>query len=918
MSKKMFIDAAHPEETRVAVIANKKVEDFDFESLSRKPLRGNIYLARVTRVEPSLQAAFVEYGGNRHGFLAFSEIHPDYYQIPVADREKLREAEELEAELAAQIAAEEEERAEAEALAAKEAKKAAKTKSPANENEQDSDEDIVAETEAAPSDEHEQSEAITSAEAVEVSDVDTVEDADKHEIEMEIVTLEEEEFDESDDTDNNSNLIEIADAPIIVEEIGDDQDEDDDSEDEEAVRRASLLSDAAEEQSLELSDDDNEDDDHVEEERELTLEERYRQARRERTRLLKNYKIQEVIKRRQILLIQVVKEERGNKGAALTTYISLAGRYCVLMPNTSRGGGVSRKINNGADRKRLRKAMADFDIPQGMGLIIRTAGAKRTKVEIKRDYDYLLRLWETIRDLTLKSIAPCLIYEEASLIKRVIRDLYDKETKMILVEGEEGYREAKNFMKMLMPSHAKNVQPYKGQVPLFQGAGIENQLDEMYQPVVKLRSGGYLVIQQTEALISIDVNSGKATKERNIEATALKTNLEAAAEVARQCRLRDLAGLVVVDFIDMEENRNNRAVEKKLKDAMKTDRARIQLGRISSFGLLELSRQRRRSGIVDGTTSQCPTCQGSGAVRSHEMAALRILRAIEEDAVKSKVANISASTSIEVALFILNNKRDWLVRIEESYGITILVEADSSKAGDQYSIEKHGPSREKPNKPQVVTADLIDLIDTDSEEDNNSTKDDSDDKPRKKRRRPRRKNTAKTVQDSPETDIDGDEGSTETAEERDQKQAQDNETVDDGDDSKKKRRRGRRGGRRNRKKTTEDTSNDDHLEADPAKSPADQPKSEDEKPKRRRRKPSAKKTKTDDKGDASDQPDKNKPIAAKDSAEDTPRESKSSQQKKSPTKKVAATAPQEDAKTTTSEENKPRRGGWWQRALGRG
>ncbi|MEL6213585.1 MAG: ribonuclease E/G, partial [Pseudomonadota bacterium] len=423
------------------------------------------------------------------------------------------------------------------------------------------------------------------------------------------------------------------------------------------------------------------------------LIERYKEARRKRAKLIRNYKIQEVVKRRQILLVQVVKEERGNKGAALTTYLSLAGRYCVLMPNTARGGGISRKIPNASDRKRLRRVVDSLDVAQGMGLIIRTAGAKRTKTEIKRDYDYLTRLWETIRSQTLESIAPCLIYEEASLIKRAIRDLYDKDISTVLVEGEDGYREAKDFMKMLMPSHAKNVQPYKDKLPLFVRYDVEKQLDAMYQPVVRLKSGGYIVINQTEALIAIDVNSGKATRERNIELTALKTNIEAAAETARQCRLRDLAGLIVIDFIDMEENKNNRTVEKKLKDALKHDRARIQVGRISNFGLLEMSRQRRRSGIVDGTTNACPTCNGAGAVRSSEMAALRILRAIESEAIAGRAGVISVRASLDVTLYVLNNKRTWLKRLEDDYALTIEVIADQSKAGDQYDIEKRGAAR---------------------------------------------------------------------------------------------------------------------------------------------------------------------------------------------------------------------------------
>src|SRR6516165_9503449 len=488
MTKTMLIDAAHAEETRVVVVDGNRVEDFDFESQNRKQLRGNIYLAKVTRVEPSLQAAFIEYGGNRHGFLAFNEIHPDYYQIPLADREALlrEEAEE--------------------------------------------DDEPHEPRRAASSDEDDDEDAAAAAE------------------------------DEDD---------------VMEEEV----------------------------------------------------------ARRNR-RLMRRYKIQEVIKRRQIMLVQVVKEERGNKGAALTTYLSLAGRYGVLMPNTARGGGISRKITAATDRKRLKSIVQSLDVPQGMGLIVRTAGAKRTKAEIKRDYEYLLRLWENIRETTLHSIAPALIYEEEDLVKRAIRDLYDKDIDQVLVEGEAGFKEARDFMRMLMPSQAKKVQLYREAAPLFVKHRVEDHLSQIYSPVVPLKSGGYLVINQTEALVAVDVNSGRSTRERNIEATALKTNLEAAEEAARQLRLRDLAGLIVIDFIDMDEAKNNRAVEKKLKDCLKDDRARVQMGKISPFGLMEISRQRRRTGVLEGTTHVCEHCAGTGRVRSPESAALSALRAIEMEAVR--------------------------------------------------------------------------------------------------------------------------------------------------------------------------------------------------------------------------------------------------------------------------------------------
>ena len=569
------------------------------------------------------------------------------------------------------------------------------------------------------------------------------------------------------------------------------------------------------------------------------LKARYDAARRQREKLLRNYRIQEVIKRRQILLVQVVKEERGNKGAALTTYMSLAGRYGVLMPNNARGGGVSRKITNAGDRKRLRSAMKDLSVPKGQGLIIRTAGAKRTKAEIKRDYDYLARLWETIRDQTMKSVAPCLIYEEASLIKRAIRDLYDKDTDEILVEGETGYREAKDFMKMLMPSHAKNVQPYREKSPLFLRHDVDRQLDEMYQPVVTLKSGGYLVIQQTEALISIDVNSGKATKERNVEATALKTNSEAAVEVARQCRLRDLAGLVVIDFIDMDENRNNRAVEKKLKDAMKMDRARIQIGSISSFGLMEMSRQRRRSGIVDGTTRACPTCDGAGAVRSAEMAALRVLRAVEEAAVKDRAGEVTATTCHEVALYILNQKRSYLNRIEDTYKISVAIMSDHEKAGDQFDITKRGraPSLDD-SKSSVVefeagtepaedataddsSADAAPAAETATETDGEYRAEGGEGGEKKRRRRRRRRKsegddadtTTPSADEASSTESGTAETSTAEGTEGDNAEAapgtaEKTDGDDDDSDGKKRRRRGRRGGRRGRKRDGDEATSD--------------------------------------------------------------------------------------------------------------
>ena len=549
MSKTMLIDAAHPEETRVAIVEGRQVEEFDFESRAKRQLRGNIYLAKVVRVEPSLQAAFVEYGGNRHGFLAFSEIHPDYYQIPVADREAIM--------------------------------------------------------------------------------------AEAH----------------SDDDDHEEHARE-----------GDDESEGGMAEEERLKRR-----------------------------------------------LMRRYKIQDVIKRRQVMLVQVVKDERGGKGAALTTWLSLAGRYCVLMPNTGKGGGISRKITQATDRKRLKAAAAALHVPQGMGLIIRTAGAKRTKAEIKRDYEYLLRLWETIRETTLKSNAPSVIYEEENLVRRAVRDMFDKDFDGIQVEGVEGFKEARDFMRVLMPAQSKKVHLYQGARPLFATNGIEEMLTQIHQPVVPLHSGGYLVINQTEALVAIDVNSGRSTKERNVEATATKTNMEAAVEAARQLRLRDLAGLIVIDFIDMDESKNNRAVEKALKDALAKDRARIQMGRISGFGLMEISRQRRRLGVIEGATEVCPHCQGAGRVRSAESAALMTLRAVDIEAGKNGAGSINLRLCTAVALYILNHKRDYLQRMLVQRGLNVVILIDDSLGQGEHAVERTETNEDfvPPERPEA----LVDLDD---------------------------------------------------------------------------------------------------------------------------------------------------------------------------------------------------------------
>ncbi len=670
MTNKMLIDASHPEETRVVVLRENQVEELDFESENKRPLRGNIYLAQITRVEPSLQAAFVEYGGNRQGFLAFNEIHPDYYQIPVSDREELvREHNEEERET-------------------------------------------------------------TNIEATSAEKLGTQ---------------------EGEAGETNENL-------TTVEDLGGD-----------AHEEASISG---------------------------------------RTRKLsRKYKIQEVIKRRQVILIQVVKEERGNKGAALTTYLSLAGRYCVLMPNTARGGGISRKINNASDRQKLKKIVATMDVSHGMGLIIRTAGSQKTATDIKRDYEYLIRMWENIRTFTMKSSAPSLVYEEGNLIKRSIRDLYNKDFDEVLIQGDEGYKDAKDYMKMLMPSHARKVKQHKGDTPIFHNNDIENQLSSMFSPVAQLPSGGYLVINQTEALVAVDVNSGRATKEHSIESTALKTNIEAAREVARQARLRDLAGLLVIDFIDMEENRNNRKVELKLKQALKDDRARIQVGKISPFGLLEMSRQRMRSGVVEGSSIACDHCGGTGMVRSVESRALYVLRWLEEEAIKQGTEQlIMVRLPADVTSYILNQKRINLNAIETNLNVRVMIEINHDLNAMQMVIDREHLGG------QAVLVRMDGKTDTqDNEHD-------------KKRRRHRRKSGKANENQaiSPETHMDERAEETEETEETGpaKKHAQE---ADSDEEKPRRRRRGRRGGRhRKREQVSENTENQTENKTQ-SQSPAQSP-----------------------------------------------------------------------------------------------
>lgn len=708
MANKMLIDASHPEETRVVVLRGNRVQEFDFEAAEKKPLRGNIYLAKVTRVEPSLQAAFVDYGGNRHGFLAFAEIHPDYYQIPVADRQALLEEESR----AHQQDEEEERRPHGRGRRSRRRQTEGAEKRVAADESLSSDPIDIDAISVAP-------EAAREGFGAEISPVtaeapETLDAAAPAEIaaapSVQETSAQEAPAAEAAPTDESSAHQAIAVDPsgFGVVETGEAEEysteaiepdheqkarrQDERDEAQERAREEAFDEAGAEARADQPADEDHEDDehdddaDHVEHIGGDAMDEAPYRAPRTR----RQYKIQEVIKRRQVLLVQVVKEERGNKGAALTTYLSLAGRYSVLMPNTARGGGISRKITDGADRKRLKEIVHDLEVPEGMGVILRTAGATRTKAEVKRDFEYLLRLWESVRELTLRSSASTLVYEEGSLIKRAIRDLYGRDVEEVIVSGDEAYREAKDFMRMLMPSHAKNVKQHREVFPIFAESGVEAQLDAMFSNHVTLKSGGYLVINQTEALVAIDVNSGRSTREHNIEDTALRTNLEAADEVARQLRLRDLAGLIVVDFIDMEEGRNNRAVERRLKDALKNDRARIQVGRISHFGLLEMSRQRIRAGVVEGSTVPCPHCTGSGHVRSTASIALHVLRVLEEALVKSSAHDITLRTRAVVALYILNQKRTHLQELERRFGVHITVAADDSLTGAIYHALERG------------------------------------------------------------------------------------------------------------------------------------------------------------------------------------------------------------------------------------
>jgi len=861
MANKMLIDAAHPEETRVVVLRGNRVEEFDFESAHRKQLRGNIYLAKVTRVEPSLQAAFVDYGGNRHGFLAFSEIHPDYYQIPVADRQAL-----IDEEGRAQRAAEDEadrrsrrHRGHDQSRAARRDDEAVHGEASATHREEAPPNEYP---DAPPADETAlQDEAAVEAEDTEGPTVSESVGEIEHAKSLAAEHLPDHAGAPASEGESEPgeppiarapDRAEVGDAAAPVTPIGESHE----------ATGAGAVADAPEHANGAENDNDNGAAEEAVDAEEVVesvggadaLEEVPDRAPRYR----RQYKIQEVIKRRQVMLVQVVKEERGTKGAALTTYLSLAGRYSVLMPNTARGGGISRKITSGEDRARLKEIAQELEVPEGMGVILRTAGAARTKIEIKRDFEYLLRLWETVRDLTLKSTAPKLVYEEGSLVKRSIRDLYSKDIDEVIVAGSEAYQEAKDFMRMLMPSHAKNVKLYADAQPLLSRYGVENQLDGMFSPVVQLRSGGYVVLNQAEALVAIDVNSGRATREHHIEDTALKTNLEAADEIARQLRLRDLAGLIVIDFIDMDEKRNNRAVERRLKECLKQDRARIQVGRISHFGLLEMSRQRIRTSVLESSTEKCPYCGGSGHVRSVSSLALQVLRALEEQLIKGATHNLIVRTRRDVALYVLNHKRAHLRALEERFAIVITINADDTLSAPQaFAIDRgeqvHTPEAAKAlaeraesqtvpleEEDELEQPEAVDAIDGEGDEGPLAAAAEPAEgggrRRRRRRRRGGRNGGEALVHDQaphhddigaaaePGADSFADSSVGEVAEEADQPDVGHAELEREGE--RRRRRRGRRGGRRNRMDRDQEATPTWH-DRDASESPHPQATAED-------------------------------------------------------------------------------------------
>ncbi|OJT96795.1 MAG: hypothetical protein BGN82_02860 [Alphaproteobacteria bacterium 65-7] len=919
MTKRMLIDANHPEETRVVVLDGSRVEEFDFEAASKRPLKGNIYLAKVTRVEPSLQAAFVEYGGNRQGFLAFAEIHPDYYQIPVADRQALLAEQEAEARRrqeddieSFEITGAKTEDADAEEEDA--------------EDEADTGEDSaemapLVPLEAAP-EKDEEEDASSAAEGPTADDPATEDDDDHADVFVNhggapIEIEADHDHDEDDAVPSKSEAAAAAladydgDADVAAAEAA--QENEGEIEPVEA-QTAATDTEVIEGDALPAPAED-------EAEGEAGAEggdAQPLQAQRPSQRWVrkKHYKIQEVIKRRQIILVQVVKEERGNKGAALTTYLSLAGRYCVLMPNTPRGGGISRKITNAADRKRLKSAAQGLELPEGMGLIIRTAGENRTKLEIRRDYDYLLRLWDTIREKTLSSNAPACVYEEGDLIKRVIRDLFTKDVQDIVVEGEQGYRNAKDFMRMLMPSHAKHVHHYKDTVPLFQRMHIESQLDSMFSPTVTLKSGGYIVINQTEALVSIDVNSGRATREHSIEETARKTNLEAASEIGRQLRLRDLAGLIVIDFIDMEEGRNDREVEKRLRDAVKNDRARVQIGKISQFGLLEMSRQRLRAGVVAGSTVTCPHCQGTGLLRSIESSALRVLRGLEEEGEKNRAAAVTVKIDNEVALYILNQKRHELARIEAEHGLEITFDPKPGMAGGAFEIERT-KTRDPGDRPRSNAAVSIEAGFVPSDEPEPDYVEESEEE-----------DELVETDEPADSEEDEDRGAGDRA-------PGERESRERGENGRKRRRRGGRGRTRDRGErdgqpqpaTAEspaaegETPDGDDLPESAANGEASTGENGEARRKRRRRRGRRGGRDRNDRapGEAPGETDKQAPSYAADDRFGIPDEIDTTPSS-APSAPGASSAPvwslkDDEVDTTPKDETKPKKG-WWQKAFG--
>ena len=924
MATRMLIDARHPEETRVAVLKGNRIEEFDFESAEHKQIKGNIYLAKVTRVEPSLQAAFVDFGGNRHGFLAFSEIHPDYYQIPADDRAALLADEQAAAEEEAALRAAEED--DENFLA-----------SDADDEDDDGDDDDEA--------------GVEEIDTSEKDHVATIEDG-------QVENGEDAEDDSSDDDDSEDD---------------DDAEGDTDNGNKRRGRGRGRSQQGRVRSGRKGSGNRGSRAKEIDE------------ARAKRQALRRRYKIQDVIQRRQVLLVQVVKEERGNKGAALTSYLSLAGRYCVLMPNSSHGGGISRKISSGADRKRLKTIVSGLNLPKTMGLIVRTAGLSRTKPEIKRDFDYLARLWDEIRERTLRSSAPSVIHSDSDLIKRAIRDIYNREIEEVVVEGEDGYKAAKQFMKLLMPSHARRVKAYSDPVPLFQRYGAEDQLSAMYEPVVQLKSGGYLVINPTEALVSIDINSGRSTKEHGIEQTALHTNLEAAREIARQLRLRDMAGLVVIDFIDMDHNSNVRKVERAMKDALKNDRARIQVGRISGFGLMEMSRQRLRTGVLEASTRQCPHCDGTGLVRTASSAGLSALRFIEDEAAKGKGTVITLYASTEAAVYLLNAKREDLSEIESRYGVTVEVQPEGEDEGAKMRVSSSGPKpTEAPKFDPIVDDEEEEGVsdeDEDADDDIEESSDEGDNGQRKKRRRRRRggrgrnKNRANEDSDEESTsdkaEVEEDSGTGESSD------TDDAEAEADGD---AKPRRGRRGGRGRSRRKPEDGAADaqeDKPEGEVARTsesetPLAEPEAEpvaEEKPKRRRapRKKKVEEAATGDETSATEdevtvepapeEKPKRKRAPRKKNVEEAPANEAAEAQpaaeaeeapkrKRAPRKKAepkvaapkaevtapepakepeaandangqadASDAPANDAAADDATEA-PRRGGWWQRTFG--